>query len=245
MQSYLENKKEIEDLEAELSRVVKSTEKLKSMLGDINQTNELSFVGREQAIAEVDRRMDDLETLQVNTSKEISDINETVYGKEDELNITETAMQELRTDIKKLEKAFLLSKLPCEFKVGEICYWTKVGGLYSFPEAVKVCQNNRSSVANVTSKSIYDNIIENIKKKLKSARIWTGMTVEPGTWDVKPTNSFTKWKLNDEPLQGPKFTSYTNVFLHIFRFPNSVKRIGMVNVPPTWKMEGVICQFSI
>ncbi|XP_077971743.1 uncharacterized protein LOC144411731 [Styela clava] len=136
----------------------------------------------------------------------------------------------------------------CKLKVSNICYFAVIRGeyyAYAYDKAVDICKKRNAGLGLIRDEESYSavmNYLRSISKRRSWINIWTGIKIDPMTGDVTPAYSFTKWSPG-YPKTGIEYKDRTNVYLHVDAYQN--RRQGMVNGPPTWERNGVICEILI
>ncbi|XP_077971791.1 uncharacterized protein LOC120345574 [Styela clava] len=134
----------------------------------------------------------------------------------------------------------------CKLKDGNICYFAviPVEEIVNYEEAFDICKKQKADVGLIRDEEIYIAIVNYLRKNIPNGQtyitIWTGIHFDPMTRDVTPANSFTEWH-PDFPPSGIKYTDRTNVYVYVNSKPSYYYQ-GMINAPPTWKRNGVICE---
>nr|XP_039247911.1 uncharacterized protein LOC120325810 [Styela clava] len=137
----------------------------------------------------------------------------------------------------------------CKFKVGQICYSAviQVGSDVNYNEADDICKKRNADIGLIRDEKSYNAIVNYLRRNIPKGevliRIWTGIHFDSMTREVTPANSFTKWHPDFLP-SGTKYEDRTNVYLFVDSDPN-YRYQGMVNAPPTWEYNGVICEILI
>nr|XP_039247672.1 uncharacterized protein LOC120325650 isoform X1 [Styela clava] len=135
----------------------------------------------------------------------------------------------------------------CKLKIGNICYFAVVNLLQnvSYNEAAETCERRKADVVLFRDEKSYNAVVNYTRNTLGGrtmTSIWTGIHIDPMTHDVAPAESFVKWRPGF-PFTGRVFKNRTNVYLDVYSNPNRFQ--GMVNVHPTWKLFGVICEILV
>nr|XP_039271535.1 colorectal mutant cancer protein-like [Styela clava] len=135
------------------------------------------------------------------------------------------------------------TKNKCEILIESNCYWMKIHSEadMDFAKAESICQEKESKIAQVPDESTYDIFVKELRLRtpggLTNNHAWIGITVNPTTREVFPSNSYTKWNTR---FGGWGISKYINVFIVV-----DPRRHGMRNSLPTTKRNGVICQRMI
>nr|XP_039248062.1 uncharacterized protein LOC120325937 [Styela clava] len=137
----------------------------------------------------------------------------------------------------------------CKLKVGNICYFLMMPGKWDvvYKKAVDICKKLNANVGLIRNMKSYNAIMNYLRRNIPEGEheisIWTGMKFNPMIGDVTPADSFIKWFPGD-PVKGTDYKDRTNVYIIVDSNTNAHYQ-GMVNVPPTWKKHGVICEILI
>nr|XP_039270999.1 uncharacterized protein LOC120345574 [Styela clava] len=136
----------------------------------------------------------------------------------------------------------------CKLKIGNICYFAVIHDKrdVNYDNAVDICKKRNADVGLTWDKESYNAIMKYLSSNVPTGKtwinIWTGIKFDPMIGDVTPADPFIEWYPNN-PNTGIKYKDRTNVYLYVKVDPKYNQ--GMVNGPPTWERNGVICEILI
>ncbi|XP_077971141.1 uncharacterized protein LOC144425636 [Styela clava] len=114
-----------------------------------------------------------------------------------------------------------------------------------YSKAVNICKKRNADVGLIRDEESYNAIVNHLRRTMRRDWAWVGIWIrihiDSRTGDVIPANSFTKWYSDGFPVRDK---DRTNIYTVVNKKPNE-RYQGMVNAPPTWERDGVLCEILI
>ncbi|XP_039274810.2 uncharacterized protein LOC120348677 [Styela clava] len=137
----------------------------------------------------------------------------------------------------------------CEYKSNrKLCYSVVIHPTLNvnYTSAEEICKVRDSKIGIIFNEKIYFGVINMLRSKIPPGKslvyAWIGMKINSRTGDVvfPETNVFVEWK-GTSPSTGDHVSTFSRIYLTVVRNVSHAQD-GMVNGPPRYKWNGVVCQ---